>query len=55
MQGHRFNIWGGVGCVVAIPNTYLALAFTGVVSLLLGLVSAVYCGTYSTRSAARPV
>ncbi|THH02030.1 hypothetical protein EW026_g757 [Hermanssonia centrifuga] len=43
VQGHRFNIWGGVGCLAAIPNTYFAIVMTNGVCIVMGLISGAYC------------
>lgn len=43
-QGHRFDIYEDVGCYPFIYNTILAFLLTDIWPIIIGLVSAVYCG-----------
>ncbi|GJE86298.1 fungal a-factor pheromone receptor STE3 [Phanerochaete sordida] len=43
VQGHRFNIYEGIGPLAAIPNTYFAMVLGNGVSILIGCISAFYC------------
>lgn len=43
VQGHRFNIYEGVGPLPAIPNTYFQIVLTNGVCIIIGLVSSFYC------------
>ncbi|KAF8055252.1 pheromone receptor Rcb2 B44 [Lyophyllum atratum] len=52
VQGHRFDIFEGIGCYPAIFNTLPAYLLSGMWPILIGLVSAVYC-ILSLRSFAR--
>lgn len=51
IQGHRFDIWEGVGCYAAIPNTILFLCLSSALSIIIGAISAAYCGTIETDTA----
>ena len=44
VQGHRFNLYEGVGCMPALYNTALMYVTTAMWPVVLGLCSAVYCG-----------
>ncbi|KAJ3557346.1 hypothetical protein NM688_g1519 [Phlebia brevispora] len=44
VQGHRFDIFAGVGCLVAVPNTYFAIVLSNGLAIVIGLISAAYCG-----------
>ncbi|KAI0947520.1 hypothetical protein AcW1_007727 [Taiwanofungus camphoratus] len=44
IQGHRFDILEGFGCMFAIPNTILAWFLFDIWPIVIGLISAVYCG-----------
>lgn len=44
VSGHRFNILEDVGCYPAIINTWLAYLLVGTWPIVIGLISAVYCG-----------
>ncbi|TFK96426.1 pheromone A receptor-domain-containing protein [Pterulicium gracile] len=43
VQGHRYDIWEGVGCVPAMYNTPLAYVLVSMWPTLIGTISAVYC------------
>lgn len=43
IQGHRFDIYEGVGCYWAIPASILAICLTSIWPIIIGLVSASYC------------
>lgn len=43
-QGHRFDIFEDVGCYPFIYNTILAFLLTDIWPIIIGLISAVYCG-----------
>ncbi|EKM56710.1 uncharacterized protein PHACADRAFT_253994 [Phanerochaete carnosa HHB-10118-sp] len=43
VQGHRFDIYEGIGPLAAIPNTYFAMVLTNGMCILIGLISACYC------------
>lgn len=43
-QGNRFNIYGDFGCVPAIYQTWVAVVLYLLPPILIGCVSAVYCG-----------
>ncbi|KAI0078467.1 fungal pheromone STE3G-protein-coupled receptor, partial [Panus rudis PR-1116 ss-1] len=43
MQGHRFNIYEGIGCQAAIPASILAIVLSNIWYIILGLISAIYC------------
>ena len=47
VQGHRFNILEEIGCMPATFNTPLAYVLVYMWPLLLGLVSMVYCCTFT--------
>ncbi|KAI0703963.1 GPCR fungal pheromone mating factor [Earliella scabrosa] len=42
-QGHRFDIYEGVGCIEEYPNTFLAYLLYIVWPIPIGLASATYC------------
>lgn len=44
VQGHRFNIYEEIGCYPAIYNTLLAYFLVNWWPIVLGVISAVYCG-----------
>lgn len=44
VQGHRFNILEDIGCTTALYNTLLTYFLVTWWPLVLGLISAVYCG-----------
>jgi len=44
VQGHRFNIFEGIGCYPAIYNTTLAVVLVDIWPLAIALVSSVYSG-----------
>ena len=46
-QGHRFDIYEDVGCYPFIYNTIVAFLLSDCWPIIIGLVSAVYCGTPS--------
>ncbi|CAL1697566.1 unnamed protein product [Somion occarium] len=43
VQGHRFNIYEGLGCYAAVPNSILFICLTSIWYIIIGLISAVYC------------
>lgn len=43
IQGHRFNIYQGVGPLAPIPNTYFQMFVTNGVCIIIGLISAGFC------------
>ncbi|KAF5378596.1 hypothetical protein D9615_007165 [Tricholomella constricta] len=43
VQGHRFNIYEGIGCYPAIFNTLPSYFLSGMWPILIGLISAIYC------------
>lgn len=43
-QGHRFDIYEDVGCYPFIYNTIVAFLLTDIWPIIVGLISAVYCG-----------
>ncbi|KAI0078437.1 STE3-domain-containing protein [Panus rudis PR-1116 ss-1] len=43
IQGHRFDIFEGIGCQPAVPNTILFMVLYGCWPIAMGLVSAFYC------------
>lgn len=42
IQGHRFDIYEGYGCIAATPITWLYIVLSGVWPIPIGLVSAFY-------------
>jgi hypothetical protein len=46
VSGHRFNIFEDIGCFPATYNTTLAYPLVYAWPLVIGLISAVYCGKY---------
>lgn len=44
VQGHRFNIYEDIGCFPALYNTLPTYFISNMWPLLIGLISAVYCG-----------
>nr|ANB67025.1 pheromone receptor [Agrocybe salicacicola] len=44
VQGHRFNIFEDIGCYPALYNTLLTYFISFMWPVVLGLISAVYCG-----------
>lgn len=46
VQGHRFNIYEDIGCYPTIVNSLPAYFLYNMWPIILGLVSAVYCGEY---------
>ena len=44
VQGHRFDIFEGVGCYPAIYNTLLTYFLNSAWPIIIGLISASYCG-----------
>lgn len=49
VSGHRFDIYEGIGCYPFIYNTPVAYPLSVVWPLIIGLISAVYCGTMVTN------
>jgi len=47
VQGHRFNIYEDIGCFPALYNTFLLYILNFMWPLLIGTISAVYCGMFS--------
>lgn len=43
IQGHRFDIFEGIGCIAAVPNSILYFVLYGCWPIAMGLVSACYC------------
>ncbi|OCH87184.1 putative fungal pheromoneG-protein-coupled receptor [Obba rivulosa] len=43
IQGHRFDIYEGIGCFYAMPNTILSYFLSDTWPLVIGMVSFVYC------------
>jgi len=43
VQGHRFNIYEGIGCSTATYNTLLAYFLVDWWPVLIGIISALYC------------
>ncbi len=43
-QGHRFNIYEDIGCYPFTYNTWVAVVLVYIIPIIVGLVSAVYCG-----------
>lgn len=54
VQGHRFDIFEGLGCSLAVPNTILATLLSYAWPLLIGLASAYYSSKHSFRSSIYP-
>lgn len=46
VQGHRYNLFEGVGCYPATYNTWLAYPLSVTWPMIIGVVSAIYCGAY---------
>ncbi|KAI0078435.1 STE3-domain-containing protein [Panus rudis PR-1116 ss-1] len=42
-QGHRFDVYEGIGCYPAIPPSIISICLTSVTCLIIGIVSAAYC------------
>ena len=45
IQGHRFNIYEGIGPLAPIPNTYFQMFVTNGLCIIIGLVSSGFCST----------
>jgi pheromone a factor receptor len=45
VQGHRFDIYEGIGPVQAVPNTYIYTVYAHGSNLLIAMVSATYSST----------
>lgn len=43
IQGHRFDIYEGIGCFYAIPNTILSWFVMTIAPIIVGLISGTYC------------
>ncbi|KAK0183632.1 fungal pheromone STE3G-protein-coupled receptor [Armillaria mellea] len=43
VQGHRFNIFEGIGCYPALYNTPLMYVISAMWPIIIGLISSVYC------------
>ncbi|CAL1697569.1 unnamed protein product [Somion occarium] len=43
VQGHRFDIFEGLGCYAATPISILLICLTEIWFIIIGLISAVYC------------
>jgi len=43
IQGHRFDIYEGIGCFFVIPNTILSYFLSDIWPIVIGMVSFVYC------------
>ncbi|KIP05461.1 mating-type-like pheromone receptor [Phlebiopsis gigantea 11061_1 CR5-6] len=43
IQGHRFNIYEGIGPLAPIPNTYFQMFVTNGLCIIIGLVSSGFC------------
>ena len=52
VQGHRFDIFEGIGCVWAVPNTIPVMFLSVGWPIPMGLASAVYCRMFSMSSLA---
>lgn len=46
VQGHRFDILEGVGCITAMPNTILVIILSTGWPIPIGIISAYYSGKY---------
>lgn len=46
-QGHRYDIYEDIGCVPTVYNTPLAVVMFYIWPIVIGLISAVYCGEFS--------
>lgn len=43
VQGHRYNIFEGIGPLSAIPNTYFQMVLGNGMNIVIGCISACYC------------
>ncbi|CAL1697579.1 unnamed protein product [Somion occarium] len=43
IQGHRYNIFEGLGCSLATPSSILYISLTSIWGVIIGLISAFYC------------
>ena len=50
VEGHRYNIFEDIGCYPFTFNTPIAFPLSIVWPLVIGLVSAVYCGTSTAHA-----
>lgn len=46
VQGHRFNIFEGIGCYPALYNTLLTYFLSSMWPIVIGLISMVYCRAF---------
>lgn len=46
VQGHRYDIFEDIGCFPALVNSLPTYFLSGIWPIPIGLISAVYCGTY---------
>lgn len=46
IQGHRFDIYEGIGCFYAIPNTIFSWVLMSITPIIIGCISGVYCSKF---------